>query len=355
VKVIIFDEVHNTITSIYKDNVLENQDKILLGLSATPQESNRIYPDIEDETLNLNVYQSEEDTVAKRITDYCTKGQFYQMFLPIVFRYTLEDGIKDGILSPFRTVVVEHHLDDSNSRHLIWKTKKVYGTEKKYYEQKWNFATNYRIKLPKYLRMNILMHQLPKFLYSLESKIKPAIIIKNRCEERGEKNVIFTNDIATLRKIIPDSQIVARTKEDGTTKSDKELYEIIDRFNKGEILTVGSCEILKQGITLEGVNNLIRVAYNSTSKDLEQLLGRVIRFVPGKIAKHYIFVTKGTMEEKWLKKMVIKKDKKGKKSEIIDLNIMGYIDSRVINNKYEKEYYQSRTKSTSSSNPERIK
>jgi len=60
--------------------------------------------------------------------------------------------------------------------------------------------------------------------------------------------------------------------------------------------------MLKQGANLKGADNVIMMSYYSSSIDMIQRIGR-LRKNGNKKGNVFIFVTVGTQEEKWFKKM----------------------------------------------------
>jgi superfamily II DNA or RNA helicase len=305
--IIIADEIHESLTKEYS-KIYDNPHKFIIGLSATIPQSLKI-----DKTdpLSLN------------------KGELINKIAPIVYTYTLEQGIDDGILSPYTTRVIEHTLDDENAYiSTTQRGKRVLMTELQYYNVRENIRTSHFAYPSMKKKMG---QQQVKLLWALRSK---AEMIKSLLLTLEGKTIIFATEIDLLQQILSDDNIVAGTKGDWltkkkgnkieryrATKSEKENKLIIDKFNSGEITVIGSAKKLKQGITLEGVTNCIIVSYYSKSWHFIQQLGRIVRFVEGKLGILYIVKTKNTLEEKWFQELNKVRDKEGQILYEIDLNL----------------------------------
>ena len=137
-----------------------------------------------------------------------------------------------------------------------------------------------------------------KLLYSLPSKVEAT---KQLNKTIKGKTIIFNNDLSTLEKVT--ANVVRSAKKGETKKQRDELnFDLRNRFDKGNIRTIGSFKMLKQGANLKGADNVIMMSYYSSSIDMIQRIGR-LRKNGNKKGSVFIFVTVGTQEEKWFKKM----------------------------------------------------
>ena len=276
--ILIADEWHDGLTPAYSQVLSKCKFHYVFGLSAlmpdTPFDSNS------------------EERVPMTKREYC------QEVTPIVFTYSLIDAIREGILSPFETTVIYHDLDDT-TKNIVDKIakKKVKLTEKEYYTVrayksnaiKAQLALEKRKATPKesYLLRKYGLEN-TRLLWGLPSKSQS---VKDFLKENDKKAIVFATDLSLAHSIT--KKTVSSRNSDVLNKS------IIAKFNNNKIKTIGSFKMLKQGITLEGVEHVYLASYFSSLKDLIQELGRVLRFVEGKVAKLFIYVTKDTLEEKW--------------------------------------------------------
>lgn len=307
-KVIIADEIHLALSPEYS-KVFDNPHEFCLGLTATVPYS-------------LPIDSTDESDQPE------TKGELLSRVAPVCINYPLDQAIGDGILSPFETVVIDHLLDSKTKNLVEGGAKKTWmSTEQQYYDYRMKCMRN--PGLNKFYKANKI-REASKLLWNLPSKRDPALRLMEKLEGQ---TIIFSTEVNMLQMLLPDDQIVAGgkgplVKGKRQTKSKRENDAIINSFNRGDIQFIGSAKKLKQGITLEGVENCIIMAYYKEFYHVLQSLGRIVRFVPGKVATLYIFRTLNTFEEKWFKQISIQKDSKGKIIKEYDLNIQEIIYSK---------------------------
>jgi superfamily II DNA or RNA helicase len=303
-KAVILDEVHDGLTAKYHKPFMEST-AYKLGLSGTIPENLSVFrQDLEDLQVN-NVRQSDKATRQKEVTTYINKGQLLEVICPSVYNYSLERGIEEGLLSPFETVIVEHNLNDTVPYLKKWAKGDLTCTELEWYNIRDGLRKD--LQKPYSMRRNLSMFIMPRFLYNLRSKKKA---VKDLLSVIKGPTIIFGIEKSFLKNFT-DNVV------DG-----KNASALIEAFNKGEIDVVASAKKLKQGITLNKVQNCILVSYYSTPHDLEQKIGRIVRYAEGKTATLYIIVTKNTLEETWFRKMQIEKDYKGEEKKRLWLNIV---------------------------------
>jgi len=290
------------LTPKYMKNITDYGAKYRIGLSATIPEDGRVYRD-ENEDLIDSVYQSEKDTKEGNITEDISKGQLLNIVCPIVFEKTMAEAVEEGLTSPFKTFIIDHVLDNKNRNIQLWKKSKRLVTEHEYYTNKRTFAI--QPSTNSFVRKNILARDLPRFLWTLPSKIPLA---KKIVKSLPGKTILFARQ----------KNILYQITDNVAEKDNKE--ELIDKFNKGEINTIASSQLLKQGITLHGLNNIVLVSYSSSWVDVIQSLGRS-RYEENKKTRLIIIHTQNTYETNWLDKMQIRRDEKGRLKGLIDLNI----------------------------------
>lgn len=340
-KFIAYDEIHDGLT---KGRYTQVTDPVCykLGLTGTPNEQMYVFP----EEAVPKLYMSADQLESKSITHQTTKGNIYQMFCPIVYTKTEEELIDLDVLSPFETVIIWHELDERVKNCNItknWKvSEKFYWTNQIEYTEKL-FEQAYSIDIP-YLdfdeegleqeqliekeavikkRDSLLYRarlrkvtQMPRFLYKLKSKVP---VTKKLLSYITTPTILFSVEKELLWEFTDN---VVDTKKDAT--------QLVAKFNAGEINVIATSKALQQGVTLTGLQNIILVTFQSSSGQLIQTIGRVIRKVKGKVGRLYIIVAKDTYEEKWLIEMQKVKDAKGKKSRTVKLNVIAELNSNEI-------------------------
>lgn len=337
-KFLICDEIHD-LASASRYTQLTNHNSYVLGLTGTPNESLYIFPD----KAVPKLYMTREEIENKSITSQTTKGALYAMFCPIVYTKTEEELIDLDVLSPFETIIIWHELDKSKfnynisakwkaTEELWWRKRKEYsdklfeeaytlcpvrteGMSDEAYEaektkvEKKKASLIYQASLIKKVKMS-------KFLYTLKSKVE---ITNQILQLLNTPTIIFGVEKEPLWSIT------------GNVVDDKkDAVRLVTAFNEGEIDVIATSKALQQGVTLKGLENIILHSFQSSSGQLIQTIGRVIRKVDSKVGRVYIIVTRGTYEEKWLVEMQKVKDSKSKTTRQVNLNIVAEIESNQI-------------------------
>jgi superfamily II DNA or RNA helicase len=251
---VIADEIHNSLSENYSEFYKNNGFRFLLGLSATVD-----YDDV-------------------------------RPIAPVCFTYTLDQGIEDGVISPYRLHILEHKLEERIAN--IRAGSKSYGfwmqTEVGAYKYKTKRISRSGNK--KFARLDRM-----RFLWTLKSKIDPCKKILKKLKEEGKRVVLFSGSKDMIDLLTPHGM--------HSGKTDKENDEVYDAFNSKDISIIGSAKKLKEGHNLTEVDAIVIVSYSSSELDFVQRLGRGLRYSPNKQADVYIFKTKGTQEEDWFNKM----------------------------------------------------
>lgn len=282
------DEV-DCIFSVERIKTFNKPIDYFIGLTGTTSDTSPVYRDKSEEGFR----QSDFDTKLGKVTDFANKGQCFQIFCPIVYEYSMEQGIKDGILSDFRTTIITHNLGNNN----VQITKNWVGTEKKYYDF-WRTKALLP-NTPEYFKVSILQQRLPRFLYSLPSKITLGKKILKHLQDR--RVLIFSKELEFLRQLTPnvceDYYLIngkkyndlKEYKKKKNIKSSVRLKvgeygiktlvkvtpeEVLDRFDNGEINTIASSQRLQRGVTLKGLNTLLIFVSSKQYRALVQMLGK---------------------------------------------------------------------------------
>lgn len=316
-----YDEVHEIGSAGRYTQLTESSAKFKLGLTGTPNESLYIFPD----KAIPKLFMTREELENKSITDQTTKGNMYQLFCPIVYTKTEEELIDLEVLSPFETIIIWHDLDKTKKNCQItpsWKVSEYeWWTKQKEYVAKL-FVQSYQVEdqnLKKSLTFratNIIRSKMSKFLYNLQSKVE---ISNQVIALLNTPTIIFGVEKEPLWNLT--SNVV---------DDKKDAVRLVKDFNEGRIDMIATTKALQQGVTLKGLENILLHSFQSSSGQLIQTIGRVIRKVEGKIGRVYIIVTRGTYEEKWLVEMCKVKDSKSKTTRTVNLNIVAEIDSNNI-------------------------
>ena len=224
---------------------------------------------------------------------------------PIIYRLSLDEAVKLGIVSPFKILNVEVSLTDDEQKSYD-NLLRVY----KYYENllggKWVAFSN-----------SI------KFLSSQdETEKKNAIIYRNTIKKRKELVNDCINKIGCTRKILTyfnDENGIIFSESinqclkiiEGNDKAvsyhsklkKKERLVAINRLNdkRTKVQYISAVRALNEGLSIDSISFVVVTAGNSKVKDTIQRIGRSCRFVEGKEAWVIRLYVKGTQEEKWVR------------------------------------------------------
>lgn len=216
--------------------------------------------------------------------------------------YSLEDGIRDGIVKNYKVFI--YFVDLCNTIKTIpYKNfgRDAIGTEKEVYEsycksmiyfeeQEVNAridgdiatATRAHWGFMKYmgLRTNLL--------YNSQCLLVAAEQIINRFRDR--KALIYT-----LRTDVADK---LSTK---SFHSKNKLDETLEWFRNSTNGHCAACDCITTGVTIKNLNTVIFHSYDSNTENFHQKLGRSLLYEnPDETAEVHVAMLRGTQNEKWI-------------------------------------------------------
>ncbi len=274
----IMDECHECFSPKYLNTIINNTFNHIIGLTATAG--------------------SETTYVLDKVE--ISKVKLMETYLPICFRYGLVDAVRDGNSRKLNIHIIHHRLDNTEKNIQGGTIAKPFMlTEEKAYK---HFDSKFweGIYMKQDFMIKSFMAKRAKLLYSLPSKFRAANQILSKINGR---TLIFANDLDTLKELTDN---IVRSAREGESKPlrDKENARIRERFESGKSRTLASFKVLQQGANIKGgIDNLMIVSYYSDIGKLVQRIGR-LRLDGSKEGNVIIFVTIGTQEEKWFKKMM---------------------------------------------------
>ena len=225
---------------------------------------------------------------------------------PIVYRMTLDEAVKLGIVSPFKIYNIEISLTDDETKEYN-RIQKLYF----YYETRLGGRFNAFMNSIKFLSSENEIEKKDALIFrSLIKKRKSLLddgFNKLGCTKRILKyfpksyGIIFSESIPQCHTLIEGNEkaLVYHSKMKA-----KERREAINRLNDGrtKILYISAVKALNEGLSIDSIEFAIITAGNSKVKDMIQRIGRSCRFVEGKEALIFRLYVKGTQEEKWVRK-----------------------------------------------------
>lgn len=319
---VILDEAHN-ITENNSQFFTNNTWFAILGLTATPPKAGE------------------------------TK-QILNILCPTTFVYTLDQGVKHGVVAPYEIYIVKTELDEIR-RNIVVELKdgrKFNVTEKERYEflckviedtrtklaklgeacnetkfcdfsftrEEFDkaehyklkkkefevfingFTEDYKIDLRKYRenkqqlefwtnKHKFQMLDRMRFIYNLESKKEAAQYLLENFINEDAKTIVFCGSIKQANELCGENVFHSSVKDTALIKF---LNDLIKRL--------GVVEALNEGQNIENVEIEVVVQVNSNEKDIIQRIGRSVRYREGHVALIFIFCCKDTQDESWVTK-----------------------------------------------------
>lgn len=269
---VILDEVHH-ITE--RSGVLFTNNRIhrTLGLSATPPNAKADW----------------------------TKHEIISTFCPVVFVYSLDQGVRDGVVADYEIVVVVEPLDNINKTIQGGTAKAPFmTTEYKQYEYLSNVVKKTQA-MPqgphKVNAMKFAMLRRTRFVYDLPSKTALAKEVLKRLPEDA-RIITFCGGIEQSRELFG---------EDVYNSKDKRLGKL-QEFKDLKIKRLGVVNAVDEGHNIPGLDIALIVQTNSSDRTIIQRLGRILRHRPGHKGLAVILCSQGTQDESWIKKALLDLD-----------------------------------------------
>jgi superfamily II DNA or RNA helicase len=220
--------------------------------------------------------------------------------LEVIFKYTLEDAIRDGIIADYKIKVVEVILDDKD-KYVTGgtKVKPFLTTEKAQYDYltkqfnqlkfaEWG-AVGANKKKYMLLKMQIASKR-AKLIYSCKTKIEAAKKVINN--QDNSRLLIFTTLTETANQL-SDYQY--------HSKADKDNLEL---FSSGKIDKLAVVNMANVGLNIKPLNKAVVHQFQSSEETAQQRMGRLLRLEfnnPDKVAEVWVICLVGTVDEDWTK------------------------------------------------------
>ncbi|MEM1560167.1 MAG: DEAD/DEAH box helicase [Ignisphaera sp.] len=209
----------------------------------------------------------------------------------IVYNKTLQELIEKGYVAPFRVerVYVQLTSDEKKKyKDLLERYKKL--AKNRVFEQL--LADSRRGDMGALEAIKV-RSELRSLVHNAEKKIDAIIKIVNKELENNSKILIFTQYIEQAKKIaekLSTYYIVGDLDEDARKKR-------LEMFKQGAVRVLVLTTVGDEGIDIPDANVGIIVAGTGSRRQFIQRLGRLLRPLPGKEARLYEVIVKGTFEE----------------------------------------------------------
>ena len=211
-----------------------------------------------------------------------------------IYTYSIEDAIKDGIISDYNITVLNCRLDQTNKyipagnkakpfkttefanysylSSMFDKFKKLaWSDDRKYTPIKYSFASK---------RANLI--------YKSNTKIQAC----KKLLKELDRTLIFTAR-TEVADILGDSSYHSKVKEN-----------TLEQFINGEIDKLGVCEMSSMGITIPNLKTGVFHQMKSSEESAIQKVLRMCNWEDNEIAQIYIFMYINTQDEMWVNKAI---------------------------------------------------
>lgn len=220
--------------------------------------------------------------------------------LEVIFNYTLENAIRDGIIADYKIKVVEVILD-AKDKYVTGgtKLKPFLTTEQAQYDYltkqfnqlkfaEWN-AFGAQKKKYSMLKMQIASKR-AKLIYSCKTKIEAAKKVINKHDE--SRLLIFTTLTESANQL-SDYQYHSKADKDN-----------LDLFSSGKIDKLAVVNMANVGLNIKPLNKAVVHQFQSSEETAQQRMGRLLRLEynnPDKVAEVWVICLVNTVDEEWTK------------------------------------------------------
>lgn len=210
------------------------------------------------------------------------KGKMCNYYAPLVYSYSPDEAVDDGILNDYRIYV--HGLRLSDEKNITKQGKT--GTFTTSEESDYVYWSN-RVKQADDQSRPMISIQRMKLLQSFETKVTYA---KHLFEYLSDKTILFANTQKQADLICNHSY----------HSSNKQSEDNLKLFAEGTILKLSAVEQLSEGVTIPELKAAIIMHSYSNNVKSQQKIGRVLRLNPHEIAVVHILCYLDTIDQVWV-------------------------------------------------------
>jgi superfamily II DNA or RNA helicase len=216
-----------------------------------------------------------------------------ELGLKTIFKYTLEEAIRDNIVANYEINLVPVTLDNTN----------------KYIEAG---SKDAKFMTTEYLNYQYLTEQFNKFKRAAWNNSKMEAVKMQYASKRADLIYKSRTKIEAVSKIIAKFDrcliFTARTETAdklGSGYHSKSSSDVLDNFMSGETNKLAVCEMTNMGITFPNLKIGIFHQMKSSEESAIQKVMRMCNLEDDSIAQIYITYYANTVDEEWVKKALI--------------------------------------------------
>ena len=227
---------------------------------------------------------------------------------PIVYKITLDECVKLGIVSPYSIYCKPIELTDEekkdykkiNNQFVYYKyklgqfdafneAKRIIGDKNATGQEKASAAQFYRSIRERKKIVDFAANKVTEF---------QKLVLKNL----DKRILVFSGANDFTNKLCDSISPLGVAYHSNKTKKQRE--NALEAFKSGDKNVLCSTKALNQGLDVPNANMGVICGLTSKSLSMIQRVGRLIRFQEGKVGDIYILYVKESQEEKWLKSAV---------------------------------------------------
>ena len=301
-KLVILDEIHRLTELSAQAFATEGEDAF----------SEFFSEDLTDAILGLTATEPHP----KRDPD---KTALLEQIAPVVFRYSLDQGVQDGLIADYQIRVIWCPPDDVNKTIAAGSKKKPFKTtEAKQYDYMTKQMQHTAIQIDgiqKQLKENTFdlfadpmavekavknleklratqerqVFARARMIYNLESKTKLAERCIAALSQQNIRLLVFCGGITQANRLLGDRVFHS-----------KSTSAAFDAFNRKEINMLGVVNAANEGINFVDLDQALIIQVDSNARNLTQRVGRLLRIREGHIGVIYILCAPNTIDQTWL-------------------------------------------------------
>jgi len=202
-----------------------------------------------------------------------------------IYTYSIDQAIKDKIISDYRIYCIECELDDQDKYVIAGTEDNMFlQTEKQAYSY-WNSRYEKAVTQRKYSSLKFLMSKRKEIIYNSKTKIKVA----QKLIDKTDRCLIFTG-FQKVADQLGEAAFHSKSNKLNLTK-----------FKDGIINKLATVSMISMGVTINDLKVSIFNQLKSGENLAVQQAMRTMNKEDDKMAFIYIIYLKGTRDEEWLK------------------------------------------------------
>lgn len=225
-------------------------------------------------------------TGSKPKHNYSEKGKLFNKYMPIVYEYTTDNAVKDGLLNDYKIIV--HMINLNTAKTLkVGRAPKLFTTSELENYNYWTGRCNSEHISDKERMIMRIMRM--KNIMSFPSKDNYVKTLLDNHDSK-EKIILFANTQEQA-----DSFNIASYHSNNLNSITN-----LEKFKLGEIQKLACVLQISEGINIPDLKiGIIMHAYGNERK-LKQRLGRLFRLNPKDKCIAHILCYKNTVDESWV-------------------------------------------------------